>query len=314
MNEICIISRGSVYKPSVVGEIKWISEKNEPSRLSFSVYGDGVLNFFEGDKVEFYHDGVGVFSGFVFTKKRDRENIITVTAYDSLRYLKNRDTYVYNETTAGELIKKILSDVSLEAGEIEQTAIKLTGAVEEEKPLIDIILRAVEADSVYSGKKYVLYDNFGKVCLKDEEALKSGFVIDETNTGNFNYSSSIDEGTYNVVKVRRKGSSKEVICARNDDAVSEWGILQRLETAEKTEDIELKAKSLVEKYSVKTRHITLEKVLGDLSVRAGATVFVSLNLGDIVVNEFFEVFNACHSFSDGKYVMDIVLKGGEFAE
>ena len=313
MNEIVIMSRGSIYKPVTADGIIWTAYGDGTAgRLNFSVYGDGVLNFFEGDKVEFYCDGRGVFSGYVFTKKRDRKNIISVTAYDQLRYLKNKDTYVYSATTAAELIKKILSDVRLTAGETEPTQTVLSGAVEEEKPLIDIIKRAMEYERLYSGRKYVIYDDFGRICLKSEDKLTSGYIIDSANTGNFSYSSSIDENTYTAVRVTRKGRNGEAIRLLRDGKTKEWGILQGNISAEKDEDIQSKAEAFLKQRAVRTRHITVEDVLGDLSVRAGGRVFVSLDLGDIVVNEYFTAEEVTHRFYEGKHTMDIKLKGGEF--
>ncbi len=309
------MSGGSVYTPVVADEILWQTEMGGTAgRLVFKVFGDGTLNFFEGDKVEFYHDGAGVFSGFVFTKKRDRRNIITVTAYDQLRYLKNKDTYVYGETTAAELLKKVLADINLKAGEIEETSVKLIGLIEQEKSIIDIVMRAVKADEVYSGKKYVLYDDFGKISLKSAEKLRSEYVINGQNSGDFSYSSTIDEETYSTVKVREKGNRQEYITVKNDEAVGKWGILQKIEVAEKGESLEEKANAVLKEKAKRTRHIVIENVLGNLSVRAGSEVFVSLNLGDIIVNEFFTVQEASHKFFNGKYVMDVVLKGGEFVE
>lgn len=295
--------------------IVWHTETGGvPGRLTFSVYGDGVLNFFEGDKVEFYCDGKGVFSGFVFTKKRDRRNIITVTAYDQTRYLKNKDTYVYSSVTASELLRKMLKDVQLEAGEIDDTDIVLNGFVEEEKALIDIVMRALEFDRVYSGKKYVLYDDFGKVCLKESGRLDSGYVIDKNNTGNFSYCSSIDEDSFTAVKVRRKGNKNEVLTVKNDEGIKNWGFLQELYVAEKDEDLAKAAEVRLKEGNKRTRRITVENVLGNTSVRAGSSVFVSLDIGDIIINDFFTASEVTHKFYNGEHIMDVVLKGGEFVE
>lgn len=313
MNEIVIISRGNIYTPVTADGVIWTAQSDgTPGKLTFSVYGDGVLNFFEGDKVEFYHEGRGVFSGYVFTKKRDRKNIITVTAYDQIRYLKNKDTYVYSSNTASELIKKILSDTGLKAGYIEDTGVKLSDTIEDEKPLIDIIKRALEFDSLYSGKKYALYDDFGKICLKNADSLTSDYIIDGTNTRNFDYSSSIDDGTFTAVKVIRKGKNGEAVRLAEDDKIKEWGLLQSLIKAEKDEDIAEKAETFLRQAAVRRRYITVEDVLGDLSVKAGGKVFVNLNLGDITVSEYFTAEYIVHKFYNHKYTMDIRLKGGEF--
>ena len=48
---------------------------------------------------------------------------------------------------------------------------------------------------------YVLYDDFGKLCLKNLERMKVGLVIDEETGENFDYESSIDSDTYNQIKL-----------------------------------------------------------------------------------------------------------------
>ena len=49
----------------------------------------------------------------MFRKKRDKEQIITTTAYDQLRYLKNKDTRVYVNKRADEVVRSIASDFQL---------------------------------------------------------------------------------------------------------------------------------------------------------------------------------------------------------
>ena len=65
-------------------------------------------------------NGKNVFYGFVFIKKRDKDGIISVTAYDQLRYLKNKDTYVYTNKTAGEFIQMVASDFNMQTGTIQK--------------------------------------------------------------------------------------------------------------------------------------------------------------------------------------------------
>ncbi|MCD8089336.1 MAG: hydrolase, partial [Clostridiales bacterium] len=99
-------------------------KSGSPSSLEFSVARDlseKVFGFYEGDSVGFIVDGTKMFYGYIFTKSRTREQIITVKAYDQLRYLKNKDTYIYSGRTASSLLKLILADYKLTAGEIESS-------------------------------------------------------------------------------------------------------------------------------------------------------------------------------------------------
>mgnify|MGYP007112105293 CR=1 FL=1 len=101
--ELLIQHGNKVFQPVVEEGITWSTErKNTPGQLTFKVIKDDIINFTEGDAVRMKVNGTGVFYGFVFKKKRDKQGIITVTAYDQLRYLKNKDTYVYTNKTASE--------------------------------------------------------------------------------------------------------------------------------------------------------------------------------------------------------------------
>ena len=100
------------YLPAVAEGIEWTTErKGAPGKLVFKVLKDGLLDFSEGSAVRMKADGQGVFFGFVFKQQRAREGIITVTAYDQLRYLKNKDTKVYEGKTAAQLIRMLAKEI-----------------------------------------------------------------------------------------------------------------------------------------------------------------------------------------------------------
>ena len=123
MNVELLISDPSgtkAYIPIVEEGIEWSTERRStPGKLTFSLVKDEVINFQEGAAVRLKVDGKPVFFGFVFTKKRDKNQIITVTAYDQLRYLNNKDTYVYENKTASQLVQMIAADFSLNTGTLE---------------------------------------------------------------------------------------------------------------------------------------------------------------------------------------------------
>ena len=85
-----------------------------------------------GDHVALQIDGKDIFYGFVFTKKSSgKSDMVEVTAYDQLRYLKNKDTYVYEDKTAGDLIRMLAADFQLQTGEIEDTGFRIASRVED---------------------------------------------------------------------------------------------------------------------------------------------------------------------------------------
>ena len=143
--ELLIQNGKKVYIPVVEEGIAWSTErKGSPGQLTFKVVKDGILNFTEGNAVRLKVNGKNVFYGFVFIKKRDKDGIISVTAYDQLRYLKNKDTYVYTNKTAGEFIQMVASDFNMQTGTIQNTGYKIASRVEDNVALFDMAQNALD--------------------------------------------------------------------------------------------------------------------------------------------------------------------------
>ena len=312
-----LIQHGSkVYQPIVTGEIQWQTErKGVQGSLTFKVVKDATLNFTEGDAVRLKVDGQKVFYGFVFQKKRDKQGIITVTAYDQLRYLKNKDTYVYSNKTASEVVQMLAKDFNLQCGTLEDTKFKIESRVEDNQTLFDIIQNALDLTLTSKKEMYVLYDDFGKLTLKNIGNMKVGILIDEDTGENFDYTSSIDGETYNKIKLvynNEKTGKREIYIAQDGSHINQWGVLQYFETIDEKVNGRAKADALLSLYNQKTRNLTIKGAFGDVRVRAGTLVAVSLNLGDIIANSFLLVEQAKHTFSESLYTMDLTLRGGEF--
>ena len=123
-----------------------------PAKLTFKVFKDKVLNITEGDLVNLWVNGEFVFVGYIFEKKRSKDNFIEVTAYDQCRYLKSEGYYVFDGTkTASELIKALAEDLGLKLGDISQTVYKIK-RIFDGKTYQDIILTMLKETSVYSPK------------------------------------------------------------------------------------------------------------------------------------------------------------------
>ncbi len=317
MNVQILIQNGSkVYSPIVQEGIVWQTErKGSPGKLTFTVVKDSVISFTEGNPVRMDIDGVKVFYGFVFSKKRNKDMNITVTAYDQIRYLKNKDTYVYTNKTASEFIKMVANDYNLNLGTIESTAFKIESRVEDNTTIIDMIQNALDLELTNKKTMYVLYDECGKLTLKALERMKLGVVIDEETGENFDYTSTIDSQTYNQIKLvyeNDETSKREVYMAKDSSHINEWGILQYYDTLQEGENGQTKANALLDLYNSKTRNLKITNALGNPKVRAGSMVVVKLNLGDIVVQNFMLVESCKHTFKESEHRMDLTLRGGEF--
>ncbi len=112
--ELTIQNNNTIYLPCIEDGITMNTERRgTPGKLEFVVLKDDNIDFEEGNAVRFKDNEDNIFFGFVFSKKRNKDKKITVTAYDQLRYLKNKDTYLYTNKTASEVVKMIANDFSL---------------------------------------------------------------------------------------------------------------------------------------------------------------------------------------------------------
>jgi hypothetical protein len=314
--ELLIQNGSEIYIPSVEEGITFQTERQgSPGELKFNVINDGNINFTEGNAVRLKIDDENVFYGFIFSKKRSKDGIIEVTAYDQLRYFKNKDTYVYTNKTADEFIKMIASDFNMQVGKLENTGFKIASRVEENTSLFDMIQNALDITLYNKKEMYVLYDDFGKISLKNISSMVVDILIDEETGENYNYTSSIDSNTYNKIKLmydNEKTGKREVYIAQDSNNMNSWGILQYYDTLQEGENGKAKADALLELYNTKTRNLSITNAFGDLRVRAGSMVGVRLNLGDINTNNLLLVEKCKHTFKENEHYMDLTLRGGVF--
>ena len=314
--EIIIQNGKTLYEPVVHEDIQWSTERfGEPGKLTFKVVYDSKLKIEEGNAVRFKWNGHKIFFGFIFTIKIDKVGkIATITAYDQLRYFKNKDTYVYANKTAGAVIKMIAKDFAMQCGSIADTKYKIPSRVEDNKTLFDIIQNALDVTLENKKKMYVMYDNFGKITLKSLEDMKTNILIDKDTALSYDYSSTIDSNTYNKVKLvfdNDKTKKRDVYIAQSSKNMNKWGVLQLYETLQEGENGKAKADALLKLYNSKTRKLTI-KTLGSVKVRAGSMVVVMLSLGDKKLCNYMLVESCKHTFKLNEHTMELHLRGGEF--
>lgn len=314
-------SGSKTYQPVVEEGIEWTTQRaGTPGKLTFKVLNDDILDFTEGSTVRLKVDGVEVFYGFVFTKSRQKDQIITVTAYDQLRYLNNKDTKVYEGKTATQFIQMLAADYRLRVGDMEDTGYVIASRVEENSSLFDMIQNALDLTLTNTGNMFVLFDSFGKLTLKSLGNMRVGdgdnyLMIDEETGENFDYQSSIDSQTYNKIKLtydNEETGTREVYIAESGENMNKWGILQYFDTLQKGENGQAKADALLKLYNKKTRNLKIQNAFGDNRVRAGSLIVVNLALGDMSVKNFMLVEKCVHTYNESEHWMTLTLKGGEF--
>ena len=315
--DLFIQNGNKIYYPTIEEGITWDTErKGSPGKLSFTAIPDNILSFTEGNQVGLKVDNNKVFYGFVFSKKEDKDKKITATAYDQLRYFKNKDTYYYKNKRADQVVRLLANDFNLNVGTLENTGHVIASRVEENKTLFDIVQTAIELTIQYKKNMYVLYDDYGKLMFKNIGNMKVGLLIDEETGENFDYTSSIDGETYNKIKLSRDNEEtgkKDIYIAQDSSHINEWGVLQYFDTIDGNVNGKAKANALLSLYNKKTKNLTIKDAIGDIRVRAGVMVAVKLKLNDITIQNFMLVEKAKHTFKNGYHTMDLTLRGNGFS-
>lgn len=303
-----------IFEPPIESGVKIEWERTgSPGKLTFTtvkmMHED--MSFGEGDQVCFYYNGALLFVGYVFTKKRDKEHRIEVTCYDQLRYLKNKYSYVFENKRADQIVTALAQDFNLQTGVIEKTGYIIPAIGKENISAMDISLDAIDETLLNNGRMFVLYDDCGKLSLRNVTHMVSEQLIFEGSAENFDYTSSIDSETYNsiVLYYKDENDAMQVYTASNKAKIQEWGTLRYFEEVKNPTIGKEKAKSLLSLYCKKTRELQVTGAFGDISVRGGTLVPVKLYLGDINVNNYLLVEKVTHTFENDHHTMDLTLEG-----
>ncbi len=310
-----ITNRGKTYKPVIEGNVSWDTTRiGEPGKLTFNVVNDEIIDFQEGNPVIFKVDNKNIFFGFVFSKGRSKDQIIKVTAYDQLRYFKNKDTYVYTNKKASDLIKKIANDFNLQTGQVEDTVYNIPTRIRENMTLFDILYDALDLTLLNRRKLYVLYDDFGKINLQDVESMKvPGLVVGDYNSQDYNYKTDIDTDTYNKVKLYRDNEEtgkRDIFIIQDGKNINNWGVLQYFDKVDESTNPKAKAEAILKLKNKKKRTLQLKETLGDTRVRAGSSVMTLLeDIGDISIAQYMLVEKCKHVFSNNEHWMTLDLRG-----
>jgi len=226
--------KGTSFFPLVQEGIEWTTERRgSPGSLKFTVIKDKALGkvggFGEGSSVNLIVNGKTIFFGFIFIKQRDKTNesgLIKCTAYDQIRYLKNKDTYVYENKTATAFIKMIASDYGLNVGSLEETKYLIPTRTEENATLLDMIETALDLELTNQKEMFVLYDDAGKLTLRNISSMRVPLLIDAETGENYDYTSSIDEQTYDQIKLtydNEETGKREIYIAKDSAHIKRWG-------------------------------------------------------------------------------------------
>ncbi|MBR5427749.1 MAG: hypothetical protein IK118_05325 [Clostridia bacterium] len=293
--------------PCVVGVPKLTSFAGiSPAVLEFTVVGidDGGIG--DGDAVSFSFGGKNMFFGYVFTVERRHDGQVCVKCFDQLRYLKNRDSFVFGGK-ASELVKLIAAKYGLRTGTIVDTGCVLPQTVYE-NTLADIFSEALTATLEQTGRRFLLYDDAGALTLKNADSGDDGVMLDPGNMSSYVKRYSIDDGVYNRVAAAsddRRSGVRSLYIANDPAAEKRWGVLQYYKRIDASQEPAETVKKLLNAYSRENICVIARGCAGSSDVRGGSVVKFSED-GERYADMRCESVE--HTFSGGVHLMDVKMR------
>lgn len=304
--------------PILADSVEWYaSVMGKAGRLKFKVVRDGIVNFVEGDKVSLYIDTILRFSGFVMTKERTSEQIISVTAYDQMFYLvRNKATYVFLNKGVKDILQTIGADYGLQVGEVSDSGWKIPQRIEEGETLMDILLSALDICGKQTGKEYFLFDKAGRLTIKERKEMEAETVLRcDGGISDYTYRTDISQDTYNAVRLYhagRKETERKAWETERADKVAKWGRLQYYKRVPYTMNSgqlkELAENILREKCRV-VKRLTITNINGDEMLYAGNSIWLEIpDLAEISLMGRALIEGCTHRFADGAHTMELEIR------
>lgn len=224
---------------------------------------------------------------------------------------------IVNENkTADGVVALIGEKYGFNIGTLANTVWVIASRVEDNVSLLDMISNALDQTLQNTGDLYILHDDFGKLNLSFLGDMYVPIMIDAETGQNYDYESSIDENTYNRIKLvydNEDAGKREVYIAQDSSNINRWGILQYFDALQKGENGQAKADALLQIYNKETRTLTVKDAAGDSRVRGGSLVVVQLDLGDVKLQNLMLVEKCVHKYGESKHTMDLTVSGGDFS-
>ena len=303
----------------IVQNINWQGDSQEPFRtLTTTVTNtkdrkERLINFEEGKEITFKWEDEEVFRGVLFEVNRNKTGENTLTVFDENIYLtKNYDTRREENFKASSLVRKLCNEFGISIGDIEDTGYRIPKKIYQNKTLWDMIKDALEITKKQTGKVYVVFNEGGKLYLKERKNRAVAIVLNDANIIDASYVTNIEE-LRNQIKVVAGDPEKEINSetVSNQELINKFGRMQHLEEADEDKtNSQLKqlANQLLDDKGTIDDDADLT-ALGDVRVTSKKSIYVIEKMTGIIGGYYVD--SDRHTFTGQNYDMSLTLKADE---
>jgi hypothetical protein len=298
-----------------VQSITWKGAKGTaPRSLDVTLINTGRglhewLSIQEGHTLLFMDEPAEYFRGTVFTQSKNKSFNQSIKAYDQMIYLvKNKNSYVFTNQTATQIIQRLCGDYQIPMGEIKDTEYRIPALVVDGETLYDIAYKAIYATFKQSGRRFYLGSSGGNIYLAEKLDQVNYIVIeDEVNLLDFILDTSIEDSAASVVMIAGEEKSAITIKAKNDSLAADIGTIQYYEkVTDKLNSAQLQErvnKAMADKGKVMNK-LSIS-CIGDTSVLTGTAIHLIIR--DMNIWQGYYVDSDTHVFKGNSQTMSIDL-------
>lgn len=276
--------------------------------MEFEYYNRDVFEIENGQVIRLEKDEDVIFYGYVFKVAKDK-----ITCYDQVRYLKYKDTKVFENKKASEIVSMIAKENEILTGTITDTKYVIPKQISDGKEYLDMIIQAVESTLLATGRTYFLQDNGGYLELLDIADTKLDIIIDgDSMITNYDYSKNIDSDTYNYILLAQdnKELGKRIVKEpyTDENTLGKWGKLQYYEKVDEglnEEQINKKGEALLELKNREKKTFKISNAIGNVICKAGYSVYIKIP--DEKIEGWYLINSDTHKFNDKAHTMDLEL-------
>jgi hypothetical protein len=238
MIELFWITQGQTVNISgYVQSINWKGAKNTaPRTIDVSIVNTDrglheKLDIQEGQILLFKWKGEELFQGVVFSQSKSKSVSQSIKAYDQMIYtVKNKNSYVFTNKTASEIIQRLCGDFQIPMGEIKDTDYRIPSLVVDGETLYDIAYKAIYVTFKQTGNRFYFGSDQGKVYLTEKKDTVRRWVIEDgVNLLDFSYESSIEDSATSVVMVAGEEKQAITISKTDNELTKSFGVIQHFE-------------------------------------------------------------------------------------
>lgn len=268
----------------------------------------------EGALITVKVENTKLFFGFVFSFEVDQSSTCTITAYDQIRYLQCKDTLVTKNATASAIFKQICVGYGIKYKIVSASPHILPTRINDNKTYADMIAYALDKTLIDTNLWYFIRDNWGTLEFLDLYNERTNIAIgDKSLLSSFSYKTSIDDDTYNQVKLVKENSKtkkREIYIQKDSTNINRWGTLQIYEIVQDNlNDAQIKARAamLLEYYNKPKRTLKLPKCIGNFKIKAGRSfVLVIEDLKTVLPYNQYVICSSCvHTITNDTHFMEL---------